>query len=72
MKEPAPINEKQIPYLIPTEKVKRSGDYPCSVCKKEIELGTSYMSVFFNDGFMKKPYGAFHTECWIKFTSNGK
>ena len=50
-------------YLFPEERKKR-GNNPCKFCKENIENAQKYVSVRYNDGFIKRGYGAFHINCW--------
>lgn len=49
--------------LFTEQKIKR-GSKPCKHCGNKIENGEIYTSVSYNDGFLKRGYGAFHNECW--------
>lgn len=49
--------------LFAENKTKR-GSKPCKHCGKDIGNGELYTSVSYNDGFLKRGYGAFHNDCW--------
>ena len=56
--------------LIPQLTTKTKESKPCKECAKNIEIGEKYFYVTYNDGFKKKPFGAFHKDCWMKFEKN--
>lgn len=56
--------------LIPQLTTKTKEAKPCKECTKNIEIGEKYFSVTYNDGFVKKLFGAFHKNCWVKFEKN--
>lgn len=45
-----------------TLKTKTNGS--CKQCLQPILAGTYFLSVFYEDGFIKRPYGRFHKTCF--------
>lgn len=54
-------------HLIPKKKIKKRNNYPCSLCGKDINIGEKYISVTYDDGFLKKLSGAYHINCYKKY-----
>lgn len=57
-------------HLLAIEKTKRKTNYKCSRCKIDIIVGSKYMNVIYNDTFIRKPFGAFHIDCWQEFLTD--
>lgn len=51
-------------------KKKSRSSYPCKECQVDIEIGEQYMAVTYSDGFRKRPFGAYHPDCWKKSPDN--
>lgn len=45
-------------------KRKKRGNAPCKHCGKDIENGSEYISAQYSDGFLTRPMGAFHINCF--------
>jgi hypothetical protein len=56
--------------LVAKETSKRKCNQACSNCGADVVRGERYMSVQYNDGFVKKFYGAFHMDCWDTFNKS--
>ncbi len=51
--------------LYPQKPVKkRQKEAICAKCQELINIGTEYIPVKYDDGFVDKIYGAYHPECW--------
>lgn len=53
--------------LVAKETSKRKCNQACSHCGADVVRGEKYMSITYNDGFVRKFYGAFHMDCWKSF-----
>lgn len=58
--------------LIPQLTTKTKFPKPCKECNINIEIGEKYIFVTYNDGFKKKPYGAYHKQCWNKIETTNQ
>lgn len=61
------INNLQLRNLVVKESTKRKNSKACAQCASDININERYMSVTYNDGFVRKNIGAFHPHCWEEF-----